>query len=373
VTASSDSGELFRLEISHQAPADWDSLLSRDPAAEYTHTKYWTEAVCTNLPDARAVWLSVRRSGILVGGMSAVERVGASRMKGLVPGRRRTESNLEGTTGGPLVAGDLDSSEQDHVFEQLVDGYAGRSLGPLGTCAMVLGPTQEVRFGPLMLNRPGWVRKDAATAAVSLEGGIERVEKSRLVRTKRNERNRGLRRGVEVFPTDDVDLLREYYGIYERASRHWGVEPSPLALLESLLRDGDGRVFFICVRFEGKVIGGHLNLHYGGRILAWNGVTDPALSRSHFPATLCFWGDLVEACRRQADWLDMGGSGGVGSLVGFKKYFGAELQMRGIYLRESLGTRILRKGRDLWRSRPGIASPARWHDVVSGSDSEGSP
>ena len=292
---------------------------------------------------------------------------------GLVPGRRRYESSLEGTTGGPLIAGDLESAEQEHVFGLLVDALSGLELGPLGTCAMVLGPVREERFRPLMRNRTEWVRTDAPTAAVSLDGGIEQVEKSRLVRTKRNERNRGLRRGVEVFSTDDVALLREYYGIYERASRHWGIEPSPLELLESLLMDPSGRVFFICVRFEGKVIGGHLNLHYGDRILAWNGVTDPALSRSHFPGTLCFWGDLVEACLRNAAWLDMGGSGGVGSLVGFKKYFGAELQMRGLYVRDSKAAGILRKGRDLWRRRPGTGSTVRWHDAVAGTDKGETP
>ena len=373
MTASENIADLFQLEISPRAPDDWTDLLSRDPSAEYTQTRYWTEAVCTHLPGARAVWLSLRRSGLLVGGMNVVERTGEKRLKGLIPGRRRLESSLEGTSGGPLVAGDLGSAEQDHVFGMLIDGLAGLSLGPLGTIAMVLGPAQEKRFGPLMRKRPGWVRNEAPTAAVSLDGGIEQVQKSRLVRTKRNERNRGLRRGVEVFPTDEVELLREYYGIYQRATRHWGVEPAPLALLESLLLDPAGRVFFICVRFEGKVIGGHLNLHYGDRILAWNGVTDPALSRSHFPGTLCFWGDLVEACLRNAAWLDMGGSGGVGSLVGFKKYFGAELQMRGLYIRDSRAAGILRKGRDLWRRRPGTGSTVRWHDAVAGTDKGETP
>ncbi len=373
MTAAGNIGNQFRLEISERAPDDWSDLLSRDPSAEYTQTRYWTEAVCAHLPQARAVWLSLRRSGVLVGGLSAVERTGEKKFRGLMPGRRRLESSLEGTSGGPLVAGDLESPEQDHAFGMLVDAYSDLELGSLGTRAMVLDPTREKRFGPLMQSLPGWVRTDVSTAAVSLEGGIEQVEKSRLVRTKRNERNRGLRRGVEVFPTGDVELLREYYGIYARASRHWGVEPSPLTLLEALLQDGDDRVFFICVRFEGKVIGGHLNLHYGDRILAWNGVTDPAMSRSHFPATLCFWGDLVEACQRGAAWLDMGGSGGVGSLVGFKKYFGAELQMRGLYVRDSLAAGILRRGRDAWRSRPGTATTVRWHDVGAGSGKGESP
>ncbi|MEN8006912.1 MAG: GNAT family N-acetyltransferase [Candidatus Krumholzibacteriota bacterium] len=373
MTALENTGESYQLDISHRAPDDWSDLLSRDPAAEYTQTGYWTEAVSTHLPDARAVWLSLRRDGLLVGGVSLVERTGSKQVKGMMPGRRRLESSLGGTTGGPVVSHELEAGEQDRVFNHLVEGLTGLDSGPLGTCAMVLGPSREKRFGPLMRRRSGWVRKDAPTAAVSLEGGIDQVEKSRLVKTKRSERNRGLRRGAELFLSDEVELLREYYRIYARAADHWGIEPTPLALLEALLRDPDDRVFFICARFEGKVIGGHLNLHFGGRVLPWNGVTDPALSRSHFPSTLCFWGDMVEACRRQADWLDMGGSGGVDTLVGFKKYFGAEMQMRGLYLRESRAAAILRRGRDLWRSRPGTAAPARWHDDAPGSDSGATP
>lgn len=363
----------FEFEVSDRPPDDWPDLLARDSSAEYTQTRYWIDAVCTHLDDARPVWLTVRRDGDLAGGMCAVQRLSDRRAAGLIPRRKRLESSLEGTTGGPLVACDLEPADQEHVFNLLIDGYGNASVGWLGTRALVLGPTQEKRFGTLMLNRPGWVRRDAPTAAVSMQGGPETVESSRLVRTKRNERNRGLRRGLEIFTSEDVELLREYYEIYLRATCTWGIEASPLALLESLLQDPAGRVFFICARLEGQVIGGHLNLHFGPRVMAWNGVTDPVFSRSHYPSTLCFWGDMVEACRRGAAWLDMGGSGGVDSLVGFKKYFGAELQMRGLYVRDSLAAGVLRRGRDRWRSRPGVASAPRWHDGVSGSGSGESP
>ena len=140
-----------------------------------------------------------------------------------------------------------------------------------------------------------------------------------------------------------------------------------------MLRDKDDRAFFVCVRLAGQVIGGHLNLHYGDKVLAWNGVTDPQYARTHFPATLCFWGDMVEACRRQARWLDLGGSGSVGSLAGFKKYFGAELRVRGLYTRDTWGSGLVKKGRDTWRNRRGGSGPQRWHDGKSANKSGKSP
>jgi len=361
------SGGLFSLEISDRAPDDWSSLLLRDPAAEYTQSQHWTDTVSGHLPEAGAVWLSLRRAGDLVGGLNAVVRTSSRKVMGLPPGFRRVDSSFEGTSGGPVVAGNLEDAEQDQVFGELVDVLAVQRGGLLGSCAMVLNPMKEERFGPLMRSRSRWVRQDAPTAVVSLGGGIDQVEKSRLVNNKRNERNRGLRRGAEVFATDDAALFGEYYGIYDLASRHWGIDPVPQPLLQALLRDGDDHVFFTCVRLEGKVIGGHLNLHFGNKVLAWNGVTDPLYARTHFPATLCFWGDLVEACRRGASWLDLGGSGGMGSLTGFKKYFGAELQTRGLYVLDTPVAGLLKKGRKIWRRKREARPSDRWHDSGPGA------
>ena len=362
MTISRDNVGPFSLDISDRAPDDWAGLLSRDPAAEFTHSQYWSDTVCSHLPGAGAVWLSLRRSGNLVGGLNAVGRTSTRKVLGLPLGLKRLESSLDGTSGGPVIDGNLDVAEQDHVFGKLVDFLADQRRGLLGSCTMVLSPVQEERFGPAMLTRPGWARMDASAAVVSLPDSIDQRDNNPLVKNKRNECSRGLRRGAEVFVTYEEALLGEYYVIYERAARHWSIDPAPQSLLQALLRDGDGRVFFTCVRLEGKVIGGHLNLHYGDKVLAWNGVTDPRYARTHFPSTLCFWGDMVEACRRGAAWLDFGGSGGMASLASFKKYFGAELQVRGLYVRDSISVGLVKKGREILRSKGGASSPDRWHD-----------
>ena len=367
MTVPVDNTSRFRIEVSHRAPTDWADLLSRDPAAEYTHTRYWSDAVCGNLNDADAVWLTARRSGDLVGGLTAVGRTSSRNVMGLSLGGRRLDSSFEGTSGGPVVAADIGAAEQDRVFTELVDALAAQRPRVLGSCAMVLSAVSQERFGGLMKGRSVWAHRETHTAGVSLSGGIDQVEKDKLVMNKRNERNRGLKRGAEVFITDEAALFEQYYGIYDRAASHWGIDPVPQSLLQALLRDGDGRVFFTCVRLEGKVIGGHLNLHYGDKVLAWNGVTDPQFAKTHFPATLCFWGDMVEACRRGAAFLDLGGSGSVGSLSGFKKYFGAELQARGLYVLDSPATGLLKKGRDLWRGGKGTIAPKKWHDSGPGA------
>jgi hypothetical protein len=286
--------------------------------------------------------------------------------------RRRLDCSVEGTSGGPLVAADLPSSEQEAVVRALLRLYRTLRPGPLGAVTLALGPDRERRLGPLMAGSGGWTRHASPTAVIDLAGGVEAVERDRLVMSKRNERNRGLRRGAQVTASGEASDLAAYYPLYAAAAAHWGVRPTPLAFLEALLADPCGRVFFTCVRLDGRVIGGHLNLHLGDRVFAWNGVSDPACARTHFPATLCFWGDIVEACRRGARWLDVGASGGHASLDGFKRYFGAELQERGYYVDEGAALRLARTISG--RARPGRTESrpgGRWHDGRTGTPRRG--
>jgi hypothetical protein len=306
-----------------------------------------------------------------VGGLNTIATHSSRSALGMTMSLPHWDSNFEGTSGGPLIAPELEAVEMDRVFLMLVDGLARLRCGPMGSCSLVLGPRQEKRFGPLMARRRGWTRQDTLTAAIPLQGGLDEVEKNRLVNNKRNERNRGMRRGVEFLCTTDSDLLEQYHRIYEQAARHWGVPPHPLGLLKALLADPRSGTFFTCARLEGKVIGGHFNLHHGDRVLVWNGVTDPAYAREYFPATVCFWGDLVESCRRGAAWLDMGGSAGVDSLSGFKKYFGADLQLRGLYFHDAPLLGLLKRGRGFWHRMKSSAAPNRWHDRSGGQSAGG--
>ncbi len=347
------------------APPDWDELVAADGSSDYPHTAHWTTSAAATWPGASALWLAVRREGRLVGGLPAVvQRRGAG-----VMARTRVDSSLEGTSCGPLAAADLPDAGQQAVVSLLLDAYRRLLPGPLGAVTLALGPAREARLGAAMAARPGWRRHASPTAVIDLAGGADVVAAERLSMTKRNERNRGLRRGAQVEATADPGALAEYYPLYAAAAAHWGVRPTPLAFLQALLGDPAGRVFFTCVRVDGRVVGGHLNLHLGDRVFAWNGVTDPACARTHFPATLCFWGDIVEACRRGARRLDVGASGGHDSLEGFKKYFGAETQERGYYVCEGGALRLARALRARVPARGGATS--RWHDGRTGSPREG--
>jgi len=340
-------------------PSDWEELLSSSAMAEYSHTAHWLTSAGRALPGAQARFWTVRLKGRLVGGLGAV----VHEPTGLV--RRGSQiSSFEGTSGGPLVAGDLPHAVQEDVFLRLADAFAANLRPGFDSCSLVLAPGAEARFGALLAGSDIWHFDDAPTAAVDLSGGFEAVESGRIDKNKRNERNRGLRRGVTVQVTRDPDLLAEYYPMHLAACRVWGIAPTPEAFLREVLADPQDRVFFTCATLEGQVIGGHMCLHYGDLVLAWHGVTDPAFARTHFPATVLVCADLEEACRRGVRWLDLGGSGNQGSLAGFKKFFGAETQLRGLYWKDTPAIGWLRRLRG-WLGGQRNGTGGRWHDPTT--------
>jgi Acetyltransferase (GNAT) domain len=346
-----DAASDLNLQIGGNPPADWDDLLRSDPDADFFHTSSWTGAVSRCYREKTSLWLTVRLGDRLAAGMAVVHTDG--RWVDLL------ESSIQGTSGGPLIARDLPVDLAGSLFLLLVDHFHQLRSGLLGSLSLSLNPGHESRFGNLLADDSRWVRHDHPTAVVSLEGGFDAVQGGRRKMTKRKERNRAEKRGVAVTISQDPALLAEYYPIYERACGNWGIEPTPVSLLQDLLSgpsdepeqvgDQAGEAFFTCVTLEGTVIGGHLNLCYGDRVVAWNGVTDPRYGRRYFPATAAIWADLEESCRRGARWLDLGGSGNDTKLEEFKSHFGACEQVRGWYTSDTFALRVLRAGRDRWR------------------------
>ena len=346
--------------VADTAPSGWADLVAADPGADFFHTEVWTRLLCRHLPHLHPLWLSVHHGDRLVAGLAAVRY---RRGVGPLPLLTRIESHFEGTAGGPLLAADLSDDQAGQACEALSSALRGPDLGRLTSVTVALNTEHEERFGDRFAAGGAWLRQDHPTAAICLREGLDHVEMHRMNKSKRNERNRGLRRGATVTVTGDPDLVAGFHRIYSDACAVWGRTPLPQALLQDLIDESGGAVFLTCVQVEDQVIGGHFNLHHGDRVVAWLGATDPAWARSHFPATVSIWGDLVEACARGASWLDLGGSGGIQSLSGFKKYLGATVRQRGLYLYEKPLARLARRCVH-WRHalRARSSTPRRVHD-----------
>jgi len=328
------------VQIETGAPPEWSQLLAACTDIDFFRSELWTRAACRHFPDTTAVWLVARREGRLLGALPAVRR----RRRGL----SYLASNIDGTSGGPLVAPDASRAERHEIYGLLLRRYAGLLGGRTVAATVSLNAAQEREFGPV-LRDANWSREAVLGAVVPLAGGIDFVETDVLSNNRRNERNRAVKRGCTAHVTDDPDVLDAYYPIYRDMTLKWGSEATPLGFLKQLLAEGEGRAFLVYVRYEGEIIGGYVNVHWGDRVIAWNGASKPEHNKRLFPATLVNWQSIVESCRRGAAYFDLGGSAGISSLSRFKKLMGAEPEIRGQYSLVSGWYRSLRQCRDLLR------------------------
>lgn len=357
---SSCSSELS-ITLHANLPTCWDDLVASSVEADFFHTSAWTPLAARCHGHLRPFWFTASLGDQVVGGLAGLKWSSKIPVLGQL---HRLESSLEGVSGGPVLKAGLSAEDQKNVFQYLVWALQKAGDKGLARCSISLNTAQEKQHGALLKKMAGWDRRSVPGAVINIQSGLDEFEMTRMKKNKRNERNRGLKRGVEAFVTNEVKWIQEYYPIYQAASETWGISPVPLDFLKGLLELGPEQSFFTCVVYEGKVIGGHLNLVHRDRVMAWNGVTDPAFARDYFPATIAVWQDATEACRRQAGYLDLGASGEVVSLEGFKKNFGAEMEERGFYVLETSGLKRLSRIQKfiMGPKSKSIGEARRWHD-----------
>ena len=119
--------------------------------------------------------------------------------------------------------------------------------------------------------------------------------------------------------------------------------------MEELAERGEGRAFLIYVEYEDRIIGGHFCVQGGDRLVAWVGATLAEHNRRLFPATLIVWQEITEGCARGVRYVDLGGSGGIGTLSRFKRLLGADTEVRGHYTLSTPWWRAARQLRRLGR------------------------
>lgn len=329
--------------VATSIPGDWGDLLSHVAAVPFTAQAGWTRLAAHHYPGATSRWLQVRQGDDLLGGMAVLARP----RRGLV----RLESSFDGTEGGPQIRSDLSSQQRGSVVRALGRALAGQLKGRAGLAAMTLaGEHAEADAG--ILAEEGWLRQDYEAAVVPCTGGLDHVGRELWTNNRRNERNRGLKRGCSLHGGADADALARWYPLYEAKARQWAQAPVPLGFLQDLLTEFPDQMCFGHVRLEGEVIAGHLGFISGDRLVAWQGAARPDLARTHFLTTLLYWRDLMTACERGLQAVDFGGCVGRDSLWDFKRRCGAEPSRRIQLVRRSwvgrahgLLAMVLRHGR----------------------------
>ena len=196
-----------------------------------------------------------------------------------------------------------------------------------------------------------WQRQQYDSAVVDCRGGIDHVERDLWTNNRRNERNRGLKRGCTLHAEQDPSVVAQWYPLYVAEAAAWAQAPVPLAFLQDLLTEAAPHCVFNAVRHEGAVIAGHFCFRSRGRLVAWQGAVRPDVQGTLFPTALVYWQDLSLACDEGMTGVDFGGCIGRDSLWEFKRRCGALPESRCQLTARSVLGRLVQTIADRWRGR----------------------
>ena len=299
------------------ASLDWDELdafLARAEGASFYQTSTWLRSLA-QVYGLTLGWYLRRAGGAIEGLLPFAD---SSRF-GLV----HRQSLPFGTYGGPALAPTADPSLREALIARFLSDLGGRRQ----RLSLVTPPDLAAPAGPAAAPARG------ATQILDLSPGWETVYAKGFAKERRRQVHKALREGDIAARSAEPADLEAYHRIYLEHARDWGLaRPTPLAHLEQLVADGE-RVRFWVARHRGRLIGGHLNFHFRGAIIAWNGCASKA-HRELAPSVMLYAMNLEQAAADGELSFNFGGSGGKDPLFAFKAAFGAQPVHYGLWRRE---------------------------------------
>ena len=303
----------------------WRELHEADPAAVPTQAPEWTDCL------------------VAAGGYQDASRLYEmpdGRM-GLLPLVRRTYPK-----GGPAI---VQSMPNGWGYGGLVAPYGvtpdlvSAVLDDLaGTAAL------RVRFRPNPLHASAWAEATAGRAGVTLvparahildlDGGFERVWRSRFKARTRTDINRAEKIGVTVETDTTGRLVPVFYDLLLQSFDRWAKhqhEPGWLARLRGRRRDPIDKIATIAERlgarcqvsvawFEDRPVAATIVLRGGANAHYTRGAMDESLAARTNANCLLHKVAIEEACSSGCRVYHMGESGASAGLARFKSRFGAE-------------------------------------------------
>jgi Acetyltransferase (GNAT) domain len=268
------------------------------------------------LPDGRHVWLPVLET----------ERIGWWRWLEAMP---------FAFPASPLVEeGHLSNDDLDWITNQLGSSCAWFALN-------IDAASETIE---LQANSPEIIT--LKTHILYLQSDFEAVH-AKFSKTMRYDMRRAERDGVIARRGYGKEDFRAYYDLMVNSAKRWGMKQAPfrLELYDALSDFSENDVSLWLAEFEGKIIGGLINIYYSPtRVLHWsNAMLDDY--KKYNPTKLLQREAIQEACSRGATFYNMGPSFGFDGKVlsGVKKSkeaLGAKSHIYHIYIRQK--TRALR-------------------------------
>ncbi|UCF06670.1 MAG: GNAT family N-acetyltransferase [bacterium] len=286
-------------------PGEITRFINRISHATFFHTPTWMEALTASFSHFRPCWVTSREGTDLVGIMPCIE---------ISRGPFISLWSLPfGTYGNPLAR---DPAIYDAILTAFFDRVRSRSC--LEGCAYLFDATGDRKL-------PADVDvTNRECRIVRLEGTFEDYWSTKISKKRRQGCNRAEKAGIEVRVLLDDKEVEEFYRIYRLGSKGWGgVHPYPFRLFMELFRRRDEGVLILGGFKEGKLLGGHINLYFGGMAHGWQaGVS--AASHQYDLGSLLVIHAVKEAFRRGMQVYNLGSSGPHSGLLFFKESLGGE-------------------------------------------------
>lgn len=281
----------------------WDDYVVAHPRATVYHLAAWS-LILRQSYGVRPTYLTFEEGDGTLGGVLPL----ASR-RGLISGSRLVSLPLV-HQAGPLA----DSPDREAELLRAAADLADERAVPLVVRSATGG--YEVAVGDLAVipEAPSWV--------IRLDPDLERIRRrwpGNLRRdVARSEREISVREGVSEGD------LRRFYRLYLRAMKEHGVAPRPwrqMVLCWRQLRPA-GRLRLLIAERESRTVGAAV-LHLLGERVEVRYMASDREYLSHRPNHALYWAMIKSGAAEGYGALDLGG--GTGSLVAFKRRWGAEV------------------------------------------------
>jgi hypothetical protein len=300
-------------------PADWDKRIAHFESKSLFHESAWLDFVLEREPRRAINYYEITRHGRVVGYFCAIltRRAMLTICESPLVGR--------GMHSGPVVNRDIEPAELAAAF---VDWCRRERIAQFEVCHEPLSSAVMQKFG--------FTPSLGVEHVCPLQGGIEAVW-NRMKGTCRTRIRKAQKMGLTAEVTEDPSIVDHLFRFYADNLSRKGLKPSdgPKTLRRLLdhLVPAD-RVFSVCVKHDGRVIGAALYPHDERAMYFWDGASDHAFLEMS-PNELLHWTAIQLAVARGIPVFKMSGGWMPQPPNRFIAKFGGELCQFTVY-RKSL-------------------------------------
>jgi Acetyltransferase (GNAT) domain len=359
-----------QLQVITPAPRrEWLSLLDRDTHATIYQTPEWLDAICRSegYEDASRLYETAA-------GRQFVLPVVRRRMCGALSIEESMPSAWG--MGGLLAAEPIDADDLGLIWSDLQSNANARLRVRDSNLGRGL-PVNGHHLEPIAVI---WETKHV----LDVREGFDAVYSKSFHRSAKKGIRKAERAGVAVECDSSGRLVPVYYDLYTRwVARSAAERNLPTSLMLHRARSRESlRKFQVMAKllgtsskiwvawFKGEPIAATISLSYKSRAFAFRGHGDKELANSLHANDLLHCYRIEDACRAGCTSYNMGGSGGIPSLMAYKAKFGAVAMEFPVYTIESFPLRQISRSLEGLNSAT-RALAGRWRQPTApGSDAE---